>query len=192
MTFFSQTIEMTLKERMTQTRVPLTQSEREYSWNAERGYKTEMRPSALLRLRFENYFRSPLQREWNETASKPLEARLREVIVGLYVAAGALQREAEADSMRRQRELEEEQRRWEVAEKRRKKGERVKNLLADAQSWADAEKLRDYIAAVERSGAKGRDDDWFSWARGIADALDPLVESAAVDWDEPKPFYRFN
>jgi hypothetical protein len=55
-TLFRQTIEMTLYERTKQVQVPLTQDERKYSWNAERGYKTDMQPAGLLRLRLEHYF----------------------------------------------------------------------------------------------------------------------------------------
>jgi len=189
-TFFKQTIEVTLRERMTQAREPLTDDDRKYSWYAERGYKIETRPAGLLRLRFEHYFRSPVQREWNETETKPLEGRLRDIIIGLYVAAGALQREAEADAERRQREWEEEQRRWDAAEKRKKERERVTALLKDARSWADANVLREYVVVAERVGSRSDDPAWFSWARRIADAIDPLVPSEAVDWEEPERFYR--
>lgn len=190
-TLFRRTIEVSLRERMTQVRVPLTANERKYSWNAQREDKTEMRPAGLLRLRFENHFQTPIQKEWNETESKPLENRLRAISVGLFVAAATLQREAEAEAVRRQREFEEEQRRWEAAEKRREERERVKVLLKDAKSWAEAEKLRNYISAVERSGVRSNQLHWFVWARRVADALDPLVESETVDWEEPEPFYRF-
>lgn len=190
-TLFRQTIEMTLYERSTQVQVPLSEAERQYSWNADRGYKTEMQPAGLLRLRLEHYFRSPIQKEWNETEAKPLEGRLRAVIIGLYVAAAALQREAEAEAIRRQREMEEAQRRHELAERRRQERERVKALLEDAQSWTNAEQLRNYIGAVERSGTRSNEAGWFVWARRIADALDPLVGSETVDWEEPEPFYRF-
>ncbi len=189
---FRQTIELTVTERMVQERVPLTGKEREYGWYASRGYRTELRPSGLLRLRLEHYFRHALRKEWNETEAKPLEGQLREVIIALYIAAAALQREAEAEAVRRQREAEEQQRRWEAAEKRRNERERVKALLEDVESWADAQKLRSYILAVERSGVRSSEPDWFTWARRIADALDPLMESEDVDWEEQAPFYKFS
>jgi hypothetical protein len=182
---FRQTIKITITERMVKERVPLAEKER--GWYS-RDYRTELRPSGLLRLRFENYFRQPLRKEWNETADKPLEVRLREIIVGLYVAAAALQREAEAEAIRRQREAEEQQRRWEAAQQRKKKRERVEALLEDAASWSKAESLRKYIAAVEQTGAKTDSAEWLSFARRIADALDPLVESESVDGEEPKPY----
>lgn len=185
---FSQTIKITISERMLQERVPLAEKER--GWYS-RDYRTELRPSGLLRLRFENYFRQPLRKEWNETADKPLEGRLREIVIGLYVAAAALQREAEAEAIRRQREAEEQQRRWEAALQRKKKRERVEALLEDAASWSKAETLRKYIAAVERCGAKAENNEWLSFARRIADALDPLVESETVDWEEPQGNFGF-
>jgi hypothetical protein len=33
----------------------------------EKGYKNELRPSGLLRLRFDNWFGAPIRREWLET-----------------------------------------------------------------------------------------------------------------------------
>lgn len=182
---FRQTIKITITERMVQERIPLPEKER--GWYS-RDYRTELRPSGLLRLRFENYFRQPLRKEWNETADKPLEGRLREIIIGLHIAAAALQREAEAEAIRRQREAEEQQRRWEAAQQRKKKREHVEALLEDAASWSKAETLRKYIAAVEQTGAKTDSAEWLSFARRIADALDPLVESESVDWEEPEPY----
>lgn len=188
---FRQTIKVTIAERMVQERVPLTDKEREHGWYASRGYRTELRPSGLLRLRLEHYFRNPVRKEWNETAERPLEGRLREIIIGLYVAAAALQREVEAEAIRRQREAEEERRRWKAAEKRKRERERVNLLLEDASSWSKAQALRRYIVAMEKTGIKTGDDEWFSWARRVADALDPLVSSVAADWEEPEPYYRF-
>jgi Na+-translocating ferredoxin:NAD+ oxidoreductase RnfC subunit len=101
-----------------------------------------------------------------------------------------MQREAEAEAERRKREFEEEQRRWGAAERRKKERQRVNALLEDATSWTKAETLRTFIAAVERNGARSNDTGWFTWARQIADALDPLVESEVVDWEEPEPYYR--
>ena len=170
---FGQTIEMTLAEKLTQVRLPLTPDDLKYSWNREKGYKTELRPRGLLRLRFENYFDSPVRREWIETAEKPLEGRLREVIVGLFFAAAAERKRAEAFAERERKRFEEEQRRWEMEERRRKERERVEALMREVDAWAQARRLREYIDAARND----RDQEWVTWARGVADAIDPCVRN---------------
>ncbi len=166
-----QTIEMTLAEKLMQIRVPLDADDLKYGWHREKGYKTELRPSGLLRLRFDNYFDAPIRREWLETEEKPLEGRLREVIVGLFVAAAAERKRAEERAeWERQRQLE-EIRRWEVEERRRKERERVEALLKEADAWAQARCLREYVDAARID----RDDQWVKWACAVADSLDPCT-----------------
>lgn len=168
---FGQTIEMTLAEKLTQVKLPLTPDDLKYSWHREKGYKNELRPSGLLRLRFENYFDSPVRREWLETQEKPLEGRLREVIVGLFVAAAAQRKRAEERAEReRQRQLE-EMRRWKREERERAERERVESLLEEADAWAQARRLREYVDAA----LSERDDRWVKWAREVADSIDPCA-----------------
>jgi hypothetical protein len=170
---FGQTIEMTLAEKLTQVKLPLTPDDLKYGWHSNKGYKTELRPSGLLRLRFENYFDSPIRREWLETEEKPLEGRLREVMVGLFVAAAAERKRDEAFALRERQRFEEEQRRWELEERRRAERERVESLMREADAWAQARRLRKYIDAAQNDF----DQEWATWARGVADAIDPCVDN---------------
>jgi hypothetical protein len=170
-TLFGQMIEMTFGEKLTQVRLPLNPEDLKDSWLRDKGYKTELRPSGVLRLRFDNYFNAPIRREWLETEDKPLEGRLREVIVGLFIAAAAeRKRTQERAEWERQRQLE-EIRRWEAEERRRKERERVEDLLKEADAWAQARRLREYVDASQSD----REDRWVKWARDVADAIDPCA-----------------
>jgi hypothetical protein len=177
---FGQTIEMTLAEKLAQAKLPLTPDDLKYGWHSVRGYKTELHPTGQLRLRFENYFDSPVRREWLETEEKPLEGRLREVIVALFVAVAAERKRAEAFAERERQRFAEEQRRWEIEERRREERERVADLLKEADAWAQARRLREYVDATQ----PGRDDEWGSWARRVADSIDPSLVKVAADLDE--------
>lgn len=170
-TIFGQTIETTLAEKLTQVKLPLTADDLKYSWHREKGFKTELRPSGLLRLRFENYFDSPVRREWLETEEKRLEGRLREVIVALFFATAAERKAAEAFAERERQRFEEEQRRWEIEERRREERERVVALIEEVDAWAQARRLREYVETAKDS----RDDEWVNWARSVADVIDPTL-----------------
>ena len=70
-------------------------------------------------------------------------------------------------------------RRWELEEARRKEESRVKQLIKDAESWAQATRIREYVAAPENAGAgagmsSAEVQRWVTWARAIARQLDPL------------------
>lgn len=146
------------------------------SWSYER---REWVPTGFLRFRIENYLDVPVRREWNETEGKPLEVRLREVIVALSIAAAAeRQRRLRFEEENRRRHLAEIQR-WEFEEQRRKEESRIKELIKGADSWAQANRIREYVTAAENAGVGAGADsaelqEWVTWARAVAQRLDPL------------------
>ena len=79
------------------------------------------------------------------------------------------------------------------------KRKRDLNAYSEAIRWADAERLRRYIEAVENSAvAKGEITGelkaWIDWARLKADCRDPLIQvsDALLDGPEPEsPGYRY-
>ncbi|HVA28176.1 MAG TPA: hypothetical protein VNF68_08355, partial [Candidatus Baltobacteraceae bacterium] len=167
-TFFGATIDVTLKARTTGVTIP-ADPKRPYSYEHK-----EWRATGLLRLRFENYFDVPVRREWNETEEKPLETRLREVLIGLFIATEVVwranERHAEAERLRAEAEL-----RWLEAERKRKEEEkRVNALLAESKAWEDARRIRAYVAVViEKEGES--EQEWAAWAQSIADRIDPTI-----------------
>jgi hypothetical protein len=92
-------------------------------------------------------------------------------------------RDAEVERERWRREWDEQIRR-ETEERERREREKASRaeLLADAHAWREASLLRDYAAAVLQ--ARGPDDvaqqRWATWARSVADEMDPLTRSDSV------------
>jgi hypothetical protein len=82
-TFFGETIEVSFRERLTMVKVP-PDSKRRYSYGT-----TKYHPTGRLQLRFENYLDHTIRREWNDTETKRIEARLRDILIALYIAVEA-------------------------------------------------------------------------------------------------------
>lgn len=111
-------------------------------------------------------------------------ARLEEKIAALPGILRELvqaNREQEADNERRRRLWDEEDRiRREAAERAKREAEAREALFAQAERWRRATALRQYLAALEddtrRRGVPETDPAWdrLTWARGIADEIDPL------------------
>lgn len=159
-----------------------------YSWNSY-----DWKGGGLLRFHIsgENIGRQT----WEETARRPLEQSLPEILkylsrVGQLAAeniAAAKERkrleavQREADAVRWRREYEENERR--------------KLLESSAQRWAQAQEVRRFIAACEaelRSGLGEFSTDspagrWLSWATEHADRLDPLKEGLLRRLLRPDP-----
>jgi len=131
-------------------------------------------------------------RSWADTLKTLLEQRLHQVV------AGAL------DLIEEQRLRTEEQERrrlaWQKArdrhdrqvEFRKQELEQLEKLEASAAQWQEAERLRQYIDAVEQSAVtNGRASeelaDWIAWARIKADCIDPLVAVSDAILDSPEP-----
>jgi hypothetical protein len=147
--------------------------------------RTEYVATGLLRLRFENYFKIPTRREWNETEEKPLEGRLREILIALYFAVEAQRLSDEDDRREAVRRAEEEQRRWEREERERREREAVKALLAEAKAWDDARRIRGYVAAMRKRDAESL--AWAEWASAVADRLDPTLKpKTEANWTVPE------
>jgi hypothetical protein len=92
-------------------------------------------------------------------------------------------RDAEVERERRKREWDEQLRReTEERERREREKARRAELLADAHAWREASLLRGYAAAVLQ--ARGPEDEaqqrWATWARSVADEMDPLTRSGSA------------
>jgi hypothetical protein len=169
-TFFNETIEVSFRERLTMVQIP-PNPRQSYSYGT-----TEYHPTGLLRLRFENYFNVPIRREWNDRETKRLEERLREILIGLYVAIEAERLRNKRFREERQRELEAEQRRWRREEQERRDREAVQVLLTEVNAWDDARRIRNYVAVMKDAQSASR--DWITRALSVADKLDPSKKKA--------------
>jgi hypothetical protein len=127
--------------------------------------------------------------KFTDEKGKPLEEQLHSLITKIVKALAGMKERREA---RLQRE-EENRRRWEeqrraeearqeqrriAAEEAARERERRERLATEAGRWAQAQQIRDYVAAVKCSDISRQNsmatDEWLNWAQGVADSLDPL------------------
>ena len=156
------------------------------------------------------WWRKDLRKRWSDGRSMRLEDALNDIVVGL-VAVGAALRER-ADKQRREDEIraEQEQRRQEqIRQAKMEKGCR-ENLVASTTEWAQAERIRELVAAVEQRAVIDEAVDasetaaWVAWAMRVANELDPLggglgallakhrKVAEAVGAPEPHGAYRYH
>jgi len=176
----SDELEFTLREPSNRVQRPLTQDE--MRWYPDRDSMPDLKPSGKLRLLVESYFNRPIQKSWGDLEERPLESRLREVLVGLLIGL--------AESRRRRLELEEwhaqrareEQERLAAEERRRAEQARRQDLKEEAAAWLQAARIREYVAAqLSKAGQTNKLNSqveaWVEWAIGVADSIDPLCGS---------------
>jgi hypothetical protein len=165
-TFFSETIEVSLDERLAKVKIA-PDPKRSFSYET-----TEWHPTGRLRLRLENYLDVAIRREWNDNEKKRLEERLREILIAIYIAI-------EAERLRNERlrkedmlRAEAQRERWEREQRERIEREAVQELLNEAKAWEDARRIRDYVTVARKLAL--REPAWLDWALGVADRLDPI------------------
>jgi hypothetical protein len=134
-------------------------------------------PTGKFRLTVGRRYR-PSGRTWSGGKRRKLEALLGEIVIGIEEAA-RMQIEEDREREARRRADAEWARRQEIA---RRKAEHEKRLEADlfgmVRAWRDADGVRAFLSAVEeRTPPELRSKGfaaWISWAKGRAEALDPL------------------
>lgn len=133
-----------------------------------------------LRLQIEGYFKEPIRRRWRDRENLPLEAQLREILIGLATVAAVERRERLAREEEQRKAVEAQRRRFEFEERKRRVDVHLKELTADAESWAKACRIRRFVdASIEAASRRNERSDevtaWEDWARLAADAIDPLI-----------------
>lgn len=145
-------------------------------------------PSGVLRL---YVGKSYAEKEIADAEDRPLEAHFNSIFCRIY---GRVIRARED-----QREHDHREREWKVAEERREAEERRRQeeaarreaerkkregLIAEAQAWKTATLIRDYVDHVtagssDDSARSTRDASWATWARRVADEMDPTAAQDA-------------
>lgn len=171
-----QKIELRLRERQKQIRIPGDPNATSF-W--DRQNTMHYKQSGLLRLAFTNWFNEPVRKEWNETTEIPLEAQLRDVIIGWLLAIEAGRRREEARIKNERERVERQIREWECQEREREELQKRDKLLAEARAWSDAALIRSYVVAVKNNGEG--DDEWSRWALDVADAMEPRRSMSRTD-----------
>jgi hypothetical protein len=133
-----------------------------------------------LRLQIEGYFKEPIRRRWRDREKLPLEAQLREILIGLAIVAAVERRERLIREEAQRKAIEAQRRRLEFEGRKRRVDVHLKELTTDAEAWAKARGIRDFVdASLEAASRRNDESDeipaWELWARLAADAIDPLI-----------------
>jgi hypothetical protein len=76
----------------------------------------------------------------------------------------------------------------EAARERYVDDQKAVEAAAQATRWAEAERLRDFVIAMQQRSSSVADQDWLAWIRSHADQLDPPTqvppEPPAIDLHE--------
>jgi hypothetical protein len=119
------------------------------------------------------------QRRWADTKHRKIEDFTEQIVHGVRAAAAYEERRCAVRKAEHEREVEEQRRRF----KQQDRVERLKNNLA---RWEEAQRIRMYLAAVQKA-ADPEDSPkllFLAWAHRYADSLDPTGAPAAGDWAE--------
>ena len=144
--------------------------------------KWDYQPTGLLRFRINEWGGEGARKTWIDGRRQRLEDVLNDVVVGLVTFAEA-ERRAREERERQRLEWEAERARQAELERRRREEEaRRQELEHEAEVWARAKNLRNYVEAVEcqaRMVGVGLELGtelrcWLDWARQHADRLDPM------------------
>lgn len=131
-------------------------------------------------------------RNWRDSKTKQLEQRLDAVVAGI----AALAREVdtrEREQLRKQQEHERKVKAYEeVMAGRARERQAFEKLVHDANQFAAATTLRNFIEAVEQTAAQGEftaggSVEWIAWAKQKANWLDPLCQVSDSILDAPEP-----
>lgn len=158
-------------------------------------------PTGQLVLRIETPYGSRIRQSWSDGKRQRVEDMLNEVMVSLVTVAVA-ERAAKEEAARREGEWQEEQRVRAEWERERVLAEaQLKQLREDAESWRTAQRIREFIIAAEMEGAArasaGSHDvellAWLTWARAVADGIDPLRQQELGQYlvRDPTPRYSW-
>ncbi len=188
-------VDMNLYERTISVRQRLSDEEAAKMGLSGRKWIQTREATGKLDFSVKSWLPKDVPSSWGDAEGKPLETKIAEMLAGTMTAAG------QQAARREQREEEERQRYREAEEQRRLEAEYRAERLNEvalqqrAAAWRLAGDLRSYVAAVLSAAADGglqaNEEDlerWLSWARGHADAIDPLSSDNALGtellWEE--------
>jgi len=180
-----------LKERAKQIDHVLTKEEKAEivrGWTPF-AHKFDYLPTGNLELILspETWPRAVFKRTWADSARKPLENQLKEIVQGLILLAGGQKRE-EAREKRAEQEAAGQRELREEVERRQAEEEAQKRALdVHLQNWAKSKQLKSFVQEFEErlmSGPYAEQDKqgwrpWIKWVRECADQLDPIYATLA-------------
>ncbi len=131
-------------------------------------------------------------RSWGDTPKTLLEKRLHQVVARALDLIAEHRIRAEEQERRRLAWHTAKDRHDRQVELRKHELEQLEKLKVSATQWLEAERLRQYIDAVEQAAVRNGElseelKDWICWARIKADCMDPLIAVSDAILDGPEP-----
>ena len=166
-----------------------------YRLSEQTGPAPEYAPTGFLQFRSEDVYDAPCAKQWTDTPTTPLDAKISEVadcLVRLVNRKARREVEVKEAAIRRQ---EEDLRRYQEQERQRKAQARVRRLIRQAASLSQASEIRTLVDRVERAAQDMTVEttaQWVEWALRVADSLDPtsqIVQRLAEGSDPSEPEY---
>jgi len=164
---------ITIRCREILKRIKIKDEDSRYNWE-----HTELVPSGIIAFEMgESYWK----REWRESAKKPLETKLSNIIASLELKAKKIKKES-IENEKWQRENEKKRK---IKEERKqrfdKEVEKFNTLKSNAKRFEETEQMRNYIKAVEINAIKNNSlteelKNWIQWANDKTDWYDPIIQ----------------
>ena len=174
-------VEIVLREKHKQTLRPSTIEEQERQpWHGD-SLRKELHPTGFLLFEIKHSLPRPLKNAWLETATKPLEPMLPDIVAGLLAAGAVLAQQRREQEELERRRAEEQSRREEEDRRRRLERNRGRRLVELAAARRDVAAVRDLLDAIR--AALPIDDpevagqplsEWMTWAEAWVSSADPL------------------
>ncbi len=136
------------------------------------------------------------RKEWNESENLPLEEKLSQIITWLEIAAEEKLRLKTINDKIRKERLVQEKLEQERAEIRNAEVNKLKNLIAQARQWHEAQKLREYLNYLSLISSKKKEfqagtEELIKFGLDKADWLDPTIvkEDELLKGANPPDFF---
>jgi hypothetical protein len=184
-------VDFQLREKLKQTRRPLTDDEKRWRSSTDRDWKNELQPSGRLVFVIKPWHSTGLKTEWLENDSTPIEVMLPD-IASVLIASGPLLVEARRrrDEEQRQRQIA-EQRRYEEEQRRKLEQNRWRRFVEIAEKWQETRLAREFLEALKRleldpaQAIAGKSPvDWIAWAEARLLDADPLSYGAEGTFED--------
>lgn len=112
---------------------------------------------------------------YRDTDQTLVEERLDEILIAMYIKSESERKLRLAREEKARKEAEEKRQRELYRERYNREVDRVNNLLNEADDYAVACKIRQYINALEQCDLTEEGKEYVAWAKKKADWFDPTV-----------------
>lgn len=192
-TFGDVSVPFSLKEQLLRSLRELTPEEKKERFPNYFKDPVVYSPTRKLTLAIDVHSHDGTRLRWADGTKQRVESCLSRFVEGVLQCAEVLREEQHAEAERRKTRQEWERQRAEKVRQIREEEERLKRLLAEADSWDRCRRVRAYIRHTVRTieAAEGMRaqpgsslEKWADWATLHADRLDPAVKPPHSILDE--------